>query len=48
MLCAYPYIGTELSSSGGSTWSNITIGNAPWWWPYSFSAFDSTTKNKIL
>ncbi len=39
MLCADPYIGTELSSSGGSTWPNITIGNEPWWWPYSFSAF---------
>ena len=32
MLCPDPYIGTELSSSGGSTWLNITIGNAPWWW----------------
>ena len=48
MLCADPYIGTELSSSGGSTWPNITIGNAPWWWPYSFSAFDPIQGNKIL
>ena len=36
MLAADPYIGTELSASGGSTWPNITIGKAPWWWPYSF------------
>jgi hypothetical protein len=36
MLSADPYIGTELSSSGGSTWPNITIGKEPWWWPYSF------------
>ena len=48
MLCADPYIGTELSSSGGSTWPNITIGNAPWWWPYSFSAFDPSQEYKIL
>ena len=48
MLCADPYIGTELSSSGGSTWPNITIGNASWWWPYSFSAFDPIQENKIL
>jgi hypothetical protein len=48
MLCADPYIGTELSSSGGSTWPNITIGNAPWWWPYTFSAFDPSPEKKIL
>ena len=48
MLCADPYIGTELSSSGGSTWPNITIGNPPWWWPYGFSAFDTSKENKIV
>ena len=48
MLAADPYIGTELSSSGGSTWPNITIGNAPWWWPYTFSAFVPSQENKIL
>ena len=48
MLSADPYIGTELSSSGGSTWPNITIGNAPWWWPYTFSAFVPSQENKIL
>jgi hypothetical protein len=36
VLSADPYIGTELSAGGGSTWPNITIGKAPWWWPYSF------------
>ena len=48
MLSADPYIGTALSSSGGSTWPNITIGNAPWWWPYTFSAFVPSQENKIL
>ena len=49
MLCVDPYMGPELSSSGGSTWPNITIGNAPWWWcAYSFSAFDHIQENKIL
>lgn len=48
MLGADPYIGTELSSSGGSTWPNITIGNAPWWWPYTFSVFVPSQENKIL
>jgi hypothetical protein len=48
MLCADPYIGTELSSSGGSTWPNITNGNEPWWWPYSFSAFGPSPEKKFL
>ena len=48
MLCADPYIGTGLSSSGGSTWPNITIGNEPWWWPYSFSAFGPSQEKNFI
>ena len=48
MLCADPYIGTALNSSGGSTWPNITKGNEPWWWPYSFSSFGPSQEKKFL